>query len=166
MKRNAKRTLALTKLRAFTLIELLVVIAIIAILIALLLPAVQQAREAARRSACKNNLKQIGLGLQNMDSALRRFPPSCGVTKNETGQITAMDGWSWCVAILPYMEQKPLWDTLDVRGGTPLIEPDTGGTRHADALAEVFDEVRVEPVTYNNQLIDQHQTDWLFFARG
>ncbi len=107
--------------RGFTLVELLVVIAIIGILIALLLPAIQAAREAARRATCLNNLKQIGLAFQNMDSALKRFPASCKINKSAAVyQGQAGTGWSWCVDILPYMEQKPLWDTLKIRASYPL----------------------------------------------
>src|SRR5215213_3107178 len=91
----------------FTLIELLVVIAIIAILIALLLPAVQQAREAARRTQCKNNLKQFGLALHNYHDVYNMFCPFSGgpgtPVNNAAGQQrTRMSG---VVALLPYFEQ-------------------------------------------------------------
>jgi prepilin-type N-terminal cleavage/methylation domain-containing protein/prepilin-type processing-associated H-X9-DG protein len=87
--------------RAFTLVELLVVIAIIGVLIALLLPAVQAAREAARRSQCSNNLKQLGLGLHNYHDTMLVFP---------FGWSNRGQGWS--AMMLPYMEQRPLYDTL------------------------------------------------------
>jgi len=100
--------------RGFTLIELLVVIAIIAILIALLLPAVQQAREAARRTQCKNNLKQIGVALHNYHDTHSIFPQ--GKVVDRSVRYPGCPGWvngsgfSWRVAILPMMEQTALYD--------------------------------------------------------
>lgn len=90
----------------FTLIELLVVIAIIAVLIALLLPAVQQAREAARRTQCKNNLKQFGLALHNYHDTYSVFP--LGAANG-----AASPNASWGVRILPYLEQAALFDQLN-----------------------------------------------------
>jgi prepilin-type N-terminal cleavage/methylation domain-containing protein len=92
--------------RGFTLIELLVVIAIIAILIALLLPAVQQAREAARRTQCKNNLKQIGLALHNYHDVFRVFPT--GVVPEVGGRR----GASWLTRILPYIDQAGAYNQM------------------------------------------------------
>ncbi len=105
-------------LRAFTLIELLVVIAIIAILIALLLPAVQQAREAARRTACKNNLKQFGLALHNYLDVYRMFPKGGVIAGlgNTTLQNQAANRrmLSWGAAVLPFLDQGPLFNTLNL----------------------------------------------------
>ena len=102
--------------RGFTLIELLVVIAIIAILIALLLPAVQQAREAARRSTCKNSLKQIGLAIHNYADTHRVFP--LGYV-NQTSATTDF-GWGWATFILPFVDQAPLYNTINPNGGLTL----------------------------------------------
>lgn len=88
---------------AFTLIELLVVIAIIAVLIALLLPAVQQAREAARRTQCKNNLKQIGLALHNYHDTYRQFPISIGWNPDSSQNGNFSDK----VFLLPYLDRAP-----------------------------------------------------------
>jgi prepilin-type N-terminal cleavage/methylation domain-containing protein/prepilin-type processing-associated H-X9-DG protein len=99
--------------RAFTLIELLVVIAIIAILIALLLPAVQQAREAARRTQCKNNLKQIGLAMHNYHDIHNQFPPSIGWGRNPGGGDDVHQAWSDKVFILPQIERGAEFSRLD-----------------------------------------------------
>ncbi|MCE9529481.1 MAG: DUF1559 domain-containing protein [Planctomycetales bacterium] len=99
---NVKKSPVGKRVRGFTLIELLVVIAIIAILVALLLPAVQQAREAARRSQCKNNLKQLGLALHNYHDVANTLPP---------GWIQTM-GYGWSMMIMPYVDQAPLYNTI------------------------------------------------------
>lgn len=110
--------------QGFTLIELLVVIAIIAILIALLLPAVQQAREAARRTQCKNNLKQLGLALHNYHDQFGVFPPgfihygeitNAGGTTIQTAKQTVPNGgghWAWSAFILPQLEQINLYNLI------------------------------------------------------
>lgn len=99
--------------RAFTLIELLVVISIIALLIGLLLPAVQAAREAARRARCVNNLKQIGLALQNYQASFQLFPPGYVSNDDSAGNDTG-PGWSWVAELLPQMEQKPVFDAMNL----------------------------------------------------
>ncbi len=99
--------------RGFTLIELLVVIAIIAILIALLLPAVQQAREAARRTQCKNHMKQIGLALHNYHDTHDVFP--INYFSSHPRNATQV-GVSWMQLILPFIDQAPLYNTIPAGG--------------------------------------------------
>jgi prepilin-type processing-associated H-X9-DG protein/prepilin-type N-terminal cleavage/methylation domain-containing protein len=101
------------KRRAFTLIELLVVISIIGLLTALLLPAVQAAREAARRTQCVNNLKQIGLALHNYHSAHQMFPPGYVSNFDSSGNDTG-PGWGWAAMFLPQIEQKPVFDAVNL----------------------------------------------------
>ncbi|MCC7085066.1 MAG: DUF1559 domain-containing protein [Pirellulales bacterium] len=113
--------------RGFTLVELLVVIAIIGILIALLLPAVQAAREAARRSQCTNNLKQIGLALQNYHSARKEFPyGGSGDTGYRwfDGYSTGASLYNWRASILPYMEESAIYESMKQdMGSLPAFVP-------------------------------------------
>jgi len=108
------------KRRAFTLVELLVVIAIIGILIALLLPAVQAAREAARRSHCTNHLKQIGLALQNYHDVHKTFPP-VAIYGRQGPYPQRSFHHTWLTAILPYIEQMPLYQSTNLR--LPVLTP-------------------------------------------
>ena len=126
---NAPRS---RRTRGFTLIELLVVIAIIAVLIALLLPAVQQACEAARRSQCKNNLKQLGLGMHNYHDVYNVFP---------VGQHNCCWG-TWMVPILPYIEQAPLFQLYQNSGGS-----DATGPRYSSAASRSSKILRKDSTT-------------------
>ena len=113
--KTPNRSAPMKRSRGFTLIELLVVIAIIAILIALLLPAVQAAREVARRSQCINNLKQIGLGLNNYHGSLGAFPPGyLAASPFVDAETDTSPGWSWAAMLLPYIEQAPLYSSINV----------------------------------------------------
>jgi prepilin-type N-terminal cleavage/methylation domain-containing protein len=115
---------------AFTLIELLVVIAIIAILIALLLPAVQQAREAARRTQCKNNMKQLGLAMHNYHDVYKMF--TIGASGSPNGLGTQPLGWPWSMRLLPYIEQQALFNQLNVGNGVTIPNAAANMTNQAD----------------------------------
>lgn len=129
----------------FTLVELLVVIAIIGILIALLLPAVQAAREAARRASCLNNLRQMGIGLQNYHDALGSFPPG-GI---EPRSFTRPEGrqFAWSMLLLPYIEQGNVYERIDT--GLPFDAP-----ANAEAAAVILDVYLCPSTTQRKELRD------------
>lgn len=123
--RGAVSTVRKTRL-GFTLVELLVVIAIVGVMLGLLLPAVQAAREAARRSQCNNNLKQMGLAIQNYHSQHGSFPP--GALKHEQEDKV---GLSWRVLVLPFLELSNIYDQIN-----PLP---TGGGNNLSAQGQIIE---------------------------
>src|SRR5262249_43607467 len=114
-------------------VELLVVIAIIGVLVALLLPAVQAAREAARRSSCQNNLKQIGVGVQNYHAAKGYFPYGAAGGDLEA-RAKPRETWSWRTVTLPYMEQQGLYAQLQ-----PLAEQSKNVAPHPHPCKRIED---------------------------
>jgi len=117
----------------FTLIELLVVIAIIAILIALLLPAVQQAREAARRSTCKNNIKQLVLAMHNYHDVHSTFSQGQSKTPNDH-----CCGGNWRVHVLPFIDQAPAYNQINWAGDVSFGGSSVGHYAAYTGGAEVF----------------------------
>ncbi len=120
------------KRRGFTLIELLVVIAIIAILISLLLPAVQQARSAARRTHCRNNLKQIGIALHSYHDVYNRWP--AGHLETGTNGPAYRHQLGWLTYLLPYVDQGNVYDEIDFNDIGPSDEnPNPNGSASENA---------------------------------
>lgn len=126
--------------RGFTLIELLVVISIIAVLIALLLPAVQQARESARRTQCRNNMKQIGLAMHNYHDTFTTFSPLEIMPIDNTGKLVCDPGglaqWgtragAWHNFLLPYIDQAPMYNQIN-------FSTSIGGTAQNQAAFSAF----------------------------
>jgi prepilin-type N-terminal cleavage/methylation domain-containing protein len=142
-----RNTAAGSKCRlGFTLVELLVVIAIIGVLVALLLPAVQAAREAARRSQCQNNLKQLGIAMQNYYAVHKQFPPnsywSVGTSTNCGDSVTTLKTdrkGSALAKLLPYLEEASLFANLDFTGDVHgAFEPASPANAAHDAMVDVL----------------------------
>jgi type II secretory pathway pseudopilin PulG len=162
IEQSAMRTnLNATRRRGITLVEVVVVIFIVALLLALIIPAIQQAREAARRTQCKNNLKQIGLALHNYHDTFNTFPPGYVL-----GENSPYLGWGWGVMITPYIDASPYYGRISGRFGNGLqheflnaqlnpnypgykcpSSPATDKIPHASVVTTDVDEWQVTPGT-------------------
>jgi prepilin-type N-terminal cleavage/methylation domain-containing protein len=129
-----------TSNRGYTLRELLVVITIIAVLLALLVPAIQTAREAARRTSCTNNLRQIGIGLQNYHDTYKTFPMGAMHSGRYTGGDPPVDlrlGPSWWFGVMPFMESGPWYDRM-------ITTQQSGGPANPKFCANVMNAAGVQ----------------------
>jgi type II secretory pathway pseudopilin PulG len=130
-----------------TRVEVLAVVIVLAIIVAMLLPAIRSAVAASRRANCRNHLMQIGLGLQNYNSAFGRFPGSAALSSK--GATKTVHGWSFLVEILPYLEYGTLYGTLDPHG-----EPDDASDPAAvAALSTTIQELQC-PSNPNRRFVD------------
>lgn len=160
MQKNKKHLISVIKY-GFTLVELLVVIAIIGVLVALLLPAIQAAREAARRTACMNNFKQVGLAMLNYESAIGSLPQGQAAAACWNGLASIDDSrWAWGGQILPYMEATNLHGliNLDLK---PHEQPDVMRTFVDVYLCPSDPQSRelVDFTTFQNGLEDAAKTN-------
>jgi hypothetical protein len=147
MTRQRKRS------RGLTMVEVLLLLGIFVCVLIMLFPAIQASREKTRIATCLNNLNKLGLAYHNYATAHKLFVPSSGLSRDDKGKITAVDGWSWLVLLLPYMgkshspngvsiDPQNLYARLDIAHGCPLTEPDgANGTPHADVLATSLPEL-------------------------
>ncbi len=181
---SSKKGKGRNRQRAFTLIELLVVIAIIAILIALLLPAVQQAREAARRTQCRNNLKQIGLAFHNYESTHGMFAGAfylvedgvLGIGEGIDNQPVGKADWNihiWTELILPFLDQGNLYNQINMSvmqgfgttaGGAPPDYVRGGnypGTHGASVLTSVVPPYICPTTPHASNVYAPYLDDWL-----
>jgi prepilin-type N-terminal cleavage/methylation domain-containing protein len=144
-----------SKRRGFTLVELLVVIAIIGTLVGLLLPAVQSAREAGRRSACSNNMRQVGLAVLNFESARQKLPAFTdrneytGAPGTTSSNVSTTPGYSWITYCLPYMEETNLYNSIANSSTTSTVSTKFAASPFAANVQNVPTGTNLQAATVN-----------------